>query len=151
EGIWEFVFSPDGTKVYATSWAHHVYTFSRSPVNGSLAKIDDASLFNASGIAITPDGAHLYTVGSNNRFHLRRYDIDPVTGKPVHATGIPNVYGGELAIAAGGAHLFESSGGDMGIGIVSYFIDPITGALTGGPVYPHDSKYSHFMFVADDE
>jgi 6-phosphogluconolactonase (cycloisomerase 2 family) len=147
----DFVVSPNGKKVYVATWNGNVLSFDRSPLDGSLARAYASPVYNASGLALTPDGEHLYATGSNYPFQLVSFDIDPVTGEPTPKKGIPTTTGGELAIAAGGTLLFQSQGGSASSEILAYRIDPTSGALTLGAKTSHDSPYSNFTFLADDE
>lgn len=144
-----FVMSPSDEKIYATSWHGNLITFNRSSTDGSLGRVYSTPLFNPSGLESTADGKHLYAVGANNPDLLLRLDVDPVTGEPVPIAPGIHVRGSELAIAANGAFLYESSR-DLAT-IKSYRIDPVSGALTPGPVTPYDSPNGDGALLADDE
>src|SRR5262249_50234468 len=140
--VWDFVLTPDGEKLHACTWhTGQLLTFDRSPLDGSLKRAYDKPLFNAAGIAITPDGARVYASGDNKPWQLVRYDIDSVTGEPVQTHPSP-VIGRELALAHGGSLLFESTGEAMGTGILSFLVNPMTGALEPGPTTPHPSIHN---------
>jgi 6-phosphogluconolactonase (cycloisomerase 2 family) len=148
-----FVISPNGKKVYAGSWAEgRVFSFDRSPLDGSLARAYVSPHINAvHGMAITPDGEHLYATGSNDPNQIVPFDIDAVTGEPTPKAGVMTLTGSEIAIAAGGTLLFKSEGGFAGSYVQAYRIDATSGALTDGAKTPHDSPHMGFTFLADDE
>jgi 6-phosphogluconolactonase (cycloisomerase 2 family) len=137
--------------MYAASWAGQIISFDRSPLDGSLARAYTSAVYDAYGIAITPDGAHLYATGSNQPSQTVQFDIDPTTGEPMSVVGIDEPSGGEVAIAATGTLLFKSEGGLPSSYIQAYRIDPSSGALAAGAMTPHDSPASDFVFLADDE
>jgi 6-phosphogluconolactonase (cycloisomerase 2 family) len=144
-----FVLSAGDDKIYVTSWHGNVLTFDRSPVDGSLARAYAAPVFNASGLAITSDGAHLYAVGANSPNQLVRLDIDAVTGEPVLQKPSILVQGAQLGVAAHGAFLYETS---LPLGaILSYRIAPGSGALTPGISTPYDSPSGNGVLFGDDE
>ena len=149
DSLGNFLVSPNGKKVYLASWGGSVFSYDRSPLDGSLARAYASPVNNAGGIAITPDGAHLYATGSYYPFQLVPFDVDPVTGEPTPKEGIPTVSGGDVAVAAAGALLFQSLGGSAGH-IQAYRIDPTSGALTSGEGTPYVSQ-GDFAFLADDE
>jgi 6-phosphogluconolactonase (cycloisomerase 2 family) len=149
-----FVVSPNGKKVYAGSWAGgKVLSFDRSPLDGSLARAYASRVINAYGMAITPDGEHLYATGSNQPNQIVPFDIDAVTGEPTPKANanVLTPTGSEVAIAAGGTLLFKSEGGFTGSYIQAYRIDPTSGALTAGAKTLHDSPHMGSAFLADDE
>jgi WD40 repeat protein len=151
--IRDFVLSFDDEKIYASSFQGAVLTFDRSPLDGSLARSYETPLAYAFGIALTPDGEHLFAEGGASPSDLLVFDVDPVTGEPVPQ--LPGAFtpgGFELAVADSGALLYHSAGGfTVGSAIRSYQIDPASGALTPGPTTPHDSTISDFVFLVDDE
>jgi 6-phosphogluconolactonase (cycloisomerase 2 family) len=147
-----FVVSPNGKKVYATSWSgSQVVSFDRSPLDGSLARAYTSPVYNAAGIAITPDGNHLYATGANNPNQTVQFDIDPVTGEPTPKANIVDPIGGHIAVAAGGTLLFLSQGALPSPNIQAYRINPTSGALTAGAKTAIDSPQTQFVFLADDE
>jgi 6-phosphogluconolactonase (cycloisomerase 2 family) len=145
----DFVLSPDDQELYITSWQGNLLTFDRSATDGTLARVSTQPLFNGFGVAITPDGKHLYAAGANTPNQVQTYDIDPATGEPTPIAMLGSS-GLELAVAGAGAVLFQSNGGVAGSSIVAYLIDPATGELGSGVETPLDSPVSSFVFLVDD-
>jgi 6-phosphogluconolactonase (cycloisomerase 2 family) len=108
EGV---VVSPDNAHVYVASYGDNsVTSLRRDRDTGRLEIIDvDVSgengvsgLFRAAGVAISPDGAHVYAVGGGDSA-LAAFERDPATGQldflEVHFEGRNGVSGLEVPVA----------------------------------------------------
>ncbi len=135
--------SPDGLNLYATGAADNAVTvFRRDLRNGSLAYLDvrrdgettyDAScvptgaidgLHGAAGVAVSPDGKHVYVTGELDDA-IAVFSRSSTTGGLTFAqflrdgvgavNGLGNVRG--VAISPDGAHVYTAAKSDNGVGI----------------------------------
>lgn len=103
--------SPDNAHVYVASYGDNsVTSLRRDPESGRLEVIDVdisgqngvAGLFRAAGVAISPDGRHIYVVGGGDSA-LAAFERDPVTGRldflEAHFQGTNGVSGLEVPVA----------------------------------------------------
>jgi len=144
DGSYQIVISPDEQYGYASSVNDDSITvFARNQATGALALdplmgpvqvySDTARLDSVYGIAISPDGAHLYAAGyaSDN---LVQFDRDATTGRLtyVDSWGIadaPSLNGAfRVTISPDGAYVYTASyDGDS---VTAFSRNPATGALT---------------------
>ncbi len=150
--------SPDGRNVYVASQNSDAVTaFTRDPSTGALAELgcvsqnatngfdgtggecaDGKALDGASGIAVSPDGAHVY-VASQGSNALAIFSRDPSTGELtqvgcIEEFGEQVCYDGRgllgaisVAVAPDGRHVYVASPGDDAVGALTR--DPETGLL----------------------
>ncbi len=120
---YQLAISPDGYNVYATSWYNHaVASFHRDPVTGLLqyqgyvnnSRIGGSGLTNAFGVAVSPDGKHVYAT-SNGDSALVMFDRDSLTGyltfHEIHvrdaSSGTPALSGAlQTAVSSDGGYVF---------------------------------------------
>lgn len=141
--------SPDGAHVYELRPGVAVDTleaFARDPVTGALTSIqtlDDASLglFSAlassNGIALSPDGEHVYVSAESTGETLVVFDRDSATGLltlvETDAPAAPMV-GRGVVVSPDGSHVY-ALGRNVSVGRIAAFDrDPVTGQLTPGPI-----------------
>ncbi len=141
-GIDKVVVSPDGKHVYATGGIDDaVAAFARNATTGALTFVErekngeggTTDLDNPQGLALSPDGAHLY-VAAFSSGAVVRFTRNAVTGALTFAgfndrgfdnSSIPTPEG--VAVAPDGTGVFLAlSSNDQ---IVSFSRDPVTGAL----------------------
>ena len=141
------VVSPDGRHVYvstqeAVPFSPSGYTiFARDDVTGELSFVSAFSPFSfghghSRGVAISPDGVHVYTTAVSAPDSVRRNVRNPVTGELTFASNeaIGEVAEG-IAISPDGAH-FYVIGATGGVGVMLFSRHPATGALTFVESYP---------------
>jgi poly(3-hydroxybutyrate) depolymerase/6-phosphogluconolactonase (cycloisomerase 2 family) len=133
---WGLAVSPDGAHVYVGSYSTSVITaFSRDPRTGRLSFVQaqrdglpgpDAGLL---GVAISPDGAHVYVGGFGRGNDVAVFARDASSGRltpiAVVSTGLAPTYA--LAVSPDGAHLYTA--GTAGA-VTAFQRDPATGRLT---------------------
>jgi len=130
-GAFDVDVSPDGAHVYsAAAGDDAIAVFSRDPKTGSLAfeqAIEDGvngieGLEGAISVAVSPDGAHVYTVASvaGNALVFSR---DPKSGAVEFIQSTP---AGPLSVAVSpnGAHVYFSGGG-----VTAFSRDAVSGML----------------------
>jgi 6-phosphogluconolactonase (cycloisomerase 2 family) len=140
---WAIV-SPDGAHVYVTgkfgfrAGDHDdaIIVFERDAPSGDLTFVeaDFDGMDLTESIAISPDGAHLYTVGQGDGISL--FTRDPATGAVTfveslwnHVAGIYGLDWGEEVIVSGdGAHVYVAGLADDAIAIFER--NAVTGRLT---------------------
>jgi len=113
--------SPDGGHVYVTSWRDHALTvFSRDAATGKLTFVEAhqdevggiVSLSGARGVALSPDGAHVY-VASWGDSTLSVFSRDPSSGALTFveaegaASGLDGTY--LAAISPDGKHVYAAN------------------------------------------
>lgn len=140
-GARESVISPDGRFVYVTATSDGALTiFARDPGTGALAFVGSLfrdeieALSGASGVGISPDGAHLYVVSEGLRA-LVAFRRDPATGglnvietEVDGENGVDGLAGARrLAISPDGAHVYVA--GTFDNALAAFARDPATGAL----------------------
>jgi 6-phosphogluconolactonase (cycloisomerase 2 family) len=138
DGPWELASSPDGGHLYvAARDGNAVVAFSRNPTTGRLTFVQAAvdgeggidGLAGCNGLAISPDGAHLYAVGENDDA-VALFTRDATTGAlgfvavQMQAVNSPN---GGIALSPGGEHVYVGADPDS---IVVFSRDAATGSLT---------------------
>jgi len=139
----EVVVSPDGDHVYVASLSDDgVSAFARDPGNGTLTFIDvykdgvDAEgTDGAVGLAISPDGDHVYVTGTNENA-VATFSRDESTGELTFVEfdqdgvgGVDGLAGAtDVAISPNGANVYVASAGDSAVATFSR--DMTTGALT---------------------
>src|SRR5947199_241739 len=139
------VVSPDGVHVYvASKTGDALAVFSRDVDTGALtfvqAKNDGVGKVNgldgAEGIAISPDGAHVYVAGRNDD-SLAVFSRDAATGAltyvEIQRDGYAGVVQGLLgakavAVSPDGTHVFVTGSVDNALAVFER--DPATGTLT---------------------
>ncbi len=137
------VVSPDGDHVYATGfWDNSVAAFARQPT-GALTFVEVErdgvggveGLANATGVAVSPDGAHLYVAGEGDHAvavfarQAASGALDFVEAE-VDGTGGVTALAGASAVAVSpeGATVYATGAYDSGL--VAFIRDPISGALS---------------------
>src|SRR5437764_20391 len=138
------VVSPDGVHVYvASKTGDALAVFSRDVDTGALtfvqAKNDGVGKVNgldgAEGIAISPDGAHVYVAGRNDD-SLVVFDRNPETGMLTSVQLLEDGVGGvnglngadAVAVSPDGTHVFVTGSVDNALAVFER--DPATGTLT---------------------
>jgi 6-phosphogluconolactonase (cycloisomerase 2 family) len=136
--------SPDGAHVYVAGGADDaVASFSRDPGTGALTFVefdkDGASgvegLNDAFGVAISPDGSHVYVTGRLDNA-VATFSRDPSTGALTFVQYLQDGVGGVdgldaaqgVAVAPDGGHVYVASENDDSVATFSR--NPATGALT---------------------
>lgn len=141
--------SPDGRHVYvADSIGDSLATFERDPLTDALEWIDVLvdgvdgvdGLDGASGIALSPDGRHVYVAGEGDN-GIAVFSRDAATGvltfvevRESPAVGINHLDGAAaVAVSPDGAHVYVASRWDNAIAVFSR--DAVSGSLAfqGGP------------------
>lgn len=130
-------FSPDESTVYVASWESDegVAVFTRDGGTGVLDHVTHVTQPGASGIALSPDGTDVYTVGGFPP-QVALWDRDPVSGELTFVTedgerpGGPQELGGATAVAVSpdGGHVYVASSSDNAV--VVFARDGGTGFLT---------------------
>lgn len=142
-GVRAVIVSADGDHVYvASEFADTVVVFRRDAATGALAALqtvesrDDGPRLDAvDGVALSPDGRHLYVVAFGASA-LNVFAVDPVSGLLSFveaqvddldgADGLRNTHG--VVVSPDGAHVYA---GGFGEGALAVFArDAETGALT---------------------
>ena len=137
------VVSPDGAHVYVASKdADALVVFSRDAVSGALtfvqAKLDSVGKVNgldgAQGIAISPDGAHVYVAGRNDDA-VAVFSRDAATGKLTFVefqrdgSGVDGLLGAKgVAVSPDGAHVYVAGSLDNAVAVFAR--DAATGKLS---------------------
>ena len=137
--------SPDGSYLFAASLnSNRLSVFRRDSVSGTLRLIQTLTnnavgvqgLEQASGVAVSPDGKQIYTLGKGNDNAVAVFQQDPQTGVlgfiEVHRNGVAGVTGlngvEDLAISPRGDYVYVVSSTDNTI--AAFRRDPTTGRLT---------------------
>ena len=141
----ELAISPDGGSVYAVSGGADdgVAAFSRDPSSGALTFVEAEEdgvggvdgLAQASDVAVSPDGDHVYVTGSADNA-VATFSRNPSTGALTFVeqekdgvNGVDGLGGASgVALPPGGAHVYVSSSTDDTVAAFSR--DPSTGALS---------------------
>ncbi|MGH2668048.1 MAG: beta-propeller fold lactonase family protein, partial [bacterium] len=135
--------SPDGGHVYATGAADDaVAVFDRNAGTGALTFVEVErdgvggveGLAGASGVAVSPDGAHVYVTGAGESAGAA-FGRDPGTGAlsfvEVERDGFGGVAGlaaaSGVAVSADGKHVYVTGAADAAVAVFDR--DPGTGAL----------------------
>jgi len=133
---WALAVSPDGAHVYVASYSTSVITaFARDPRTGRLTYVQaqrdglpgpDPGLL---GLAVSPDGKHVYVSGLGQANDLAVFARDAVSGRltpiAVVSSGLPPTMA--LAVSPDGAHVYTV--GMAGV-VTAFQRDPATGRLT---------------------
>ena len=138
------VVSPDGAQVYVTSKTGDALTvFSRDVATGALTfvqtKYDSVGGVNgldgAEGIAISPDGAHVYVAGRNDNalaVFARDASTGAVTFVEMDRDGVAGVTGlagaKAVAVSPDGAHVYAA--GSLDNAVAAFTRDAGSGKLT---------------------
>jgi 6-phosphogluconolactonase (cycloisomerase 2 family) len=135
---WEFAASADGRHLYVAARAGNaVVAFSRNPTTGRLtfvqAAIDGAGgvdgLGGCTGLALSPDGAHLYAVGEDDDavvIFTRNATTGALGFVAVQAQAVNSPNGG-IALSPGGEHVYVGADPDS---ILVFSRDAATGSLS---------------------
>jgi poly(3-hydroxybutyrate) depolymerase/6-phosphogluconolactonase (cycloisomerase 2 family) len=129
--------SPDGAHVYVASYGSSAITvFARAPLTGRLTFVQaqrnglpgaDSRL---RGLAVSPDGAHVYVGGLGQENDVAVFARDAVSGMltpiEVVSTGMPPT--GALAVSPDGAHVYAA--GYTANAVTTFQRDRATGRLT---------------------
>jgi 6-phosphogluconolactonase (cycloisomerase 2 family) len=139
DGASSIAFSPDSEQAYLTSMYDHTVTvFARDTVDGTLTFVElhqqgvggVAGLSNADRLQVSPDGRHVYAVGSDNglaaferdgesgALRFLRVESNGVDGDPGSLVGF-----GTLTLSPDGRHAYDSAG------VALFQRDPASGAL----------------------
>jgi cysteine-rich repeat protein len=131
-------FSPDGEFAYvAVNGDGAVVVLDRDPADGTLAFVEDELLSNASFVAVSPDGAHVYaTAGLASGGTLTAYARDGATGAlaviETESDGLGGVDGLDeancVAVSPDGAHVYATGTGEGAVAVFSRSAS--TGELT---------------------
>lgn len=133
----EVAVSPDGAHVYVTSHqGSTLAAFARDPLTGRLTFVQaqreglpgpDHRLV---GLAVSPDGAHVYVSGLGTENDVAVFARDAVTGMltpiEVVSTGLPPTYG--VQVSPDGAQVYAA--GPAAKALTAFQRDPTTGRLT---------------------
>jgi 6-phosphogluconolactonase (cycloisomerase 2 family) len=137
--------SPDGAHLYVTGALDDaVVTFSREPGSGALTWVEQEKdgvntvdgLDSAAGVAVAPDGAHVYVAGLNDDAVVT-FSRDPGTGaltwveqdKDGVTPGVDGLdFATGVAVAPDGAHVYATGAVDDAVAVFSR--DPSSGGLT---------------------
>jgi poly(3-hydroxybutyrate) depolymerase/6-phosphogluconolactonase (cycloisomerase 2 family) len=141
--------SPDGANVYVTAWYGDALTvFARDAQSGRLTFLEAQrngtngidGLGNANGVAVSPDGAHVYAIGEDSAA-ITAFARDSLTGRltfvQTQRDGLPGPdpilhgfavsYG--LAVSPDGAHVYVS-GHAQENDVAAFARDAASGMLT---------------------
>lgn len=145
DGVEAVIVSPDGAHVYALSDdADSVVVFRRDPASGGLTFVEVqrdgvglvSGMNGAEGVAISPDGAHLYVAAPADKAVVA-FQRNPTTGALTFVgrwrDGLDGVLDGldgvrSLTISADGLHVYAA--GKLDDAVAVFNRDPATGALT---------------------
>jgi len=136
--------SPDGSHLYAAGAGDEaVAVFGRNPVSGQLTFIEMLQdgvggmdgLSNAQAVAVSPDGASVYAVGSGDDA-VAVFTRDPASGRltfvEAHRDGIGGVDGldgaSAVTVSPDGAHVYATGAPDHAVAV--FVRDPASGQLT---------------------
>lgn len=160
DGAQAVVLSPDGAHVYVAAGTDDALAvFSRDGGTGALTFVEAQrdgiggidGLDGAAGVAISPDGAHVYVAASEDdavAVFSRDGGTGALTFVEMQRDGIAGVDGldGASTIAASGdgAHVYVGSIGDGAI--VVFARAPATGALTFVDIVKPEGELSPFLF-----
>jgi 6-phosphogluconolactonase (cycloisomerase 2 family) len=169
--------SPDGSNVYATGfWDHAVVVFVRHPSTGALSFVEVErdgvggveGLANAAGVAVSPDGAHVYTAAEGDSA-VAVFARAPATGALAFVEAKVDGVGGVDGLAGATAVTVSPDGatvyaaGRVDSAVVVFARNPLTGALDfveeqrngqggvagmNGPVALTLSPEGHHVYVA---
>ncbi len=143
DGVLAVAVSPDGLHAYAVgSIEDSLVHFSRDGVTGELTFVE--ALFDGAGgvdglegvrsLAISPDGAHIYTAASGFPDSIGVFSRDGVTGAPTFVQALANGSGGLTGLESGGSVAVHPSGSHVFFsGVISvhaFARDAATGMLT---------------------
>ena len=132
--------SRDGAHVYVDSYGSGAVTvFARDPLTGRLTFVQaqrdglPGPDHRMLGLAVSPDGAHVYAsgVGDDNDIAVFARDASTGTLTPIEvvSTGLPPTYG--LVVSPDGAQVYAAGDSGYTTGAVTAFQrDPTTGRLT---------------------
>jgi 6-phosphogluconolactonase (cycloisomerase 2 family) len=144
DGAESTAISPDGAHVYVTGRDDNaVAVFERDSTTGALSFVEAEfdgvggvdGIWRARGVEVSPDGAHVYVVGSQDDA-IAVFDRDPQTGAlsfmEFHqdgASGVDGLNGAtSIALSPDGAHLYVTGHSDHAIAVFAR--DPALGTLT---------------------
>jgi 6-phosphogluconolactonase (cycloisomerase 2 family) len=147
--------SPDGLYVYvAGRFDDSIVAFTRDPTDGTLAFLEAIydgvggvdGLGGASGVAVSPDGDHLYALSnksaaSDDDDALAVFARDPATGELTFVEAYFDDVGGVdglghasgLAVSPDGAHVYVTAEDDRSVAL--WDRNPTTGTLTLREMY----------------
>ena len=137
--------SPDGKHVYAVSEGDDaIVRFDRDPVTGELTFVDalvdgagDVSgITQANGVAVSPDGAHVYVVSGADTGAVAVFGRNATSGAltfiEAKTNGQSNVSGltagKDVVVSPDGMHVYAL--GSVPGAVVTFVRNPSTGALT---------------------
>ncbi len=142
-GVTRLAISPDGAHLYASGTAEDaIAVFSRNVVDGTLAFVEaqfdgvgaNAGLGEPRGLAISPDGAHVY-VAARGSSAVTAFSRNAGTGAltflatyPDGGLGGPSLAGAtEVVISSDGENVYLTASDDDAVSVFSR--DTLTGAL----------------------
>jgi 6-phosphogluconolactonase (cycloisomerase 2 family) len=143
DGAWGVASSPDGAHVYVASLGDSaVATFSRDSSSGTLTFVEQDKdgvggvdgIGNARGVAVTPNGTHVYVVGQGDDA-IATFSRDPSTGALDFVEQDKDGVGGvdglnsafDVAVSPNLAHVYATGLEDDAV--ATFLRDPSTGAL----------------------
>jgi 6-phosphogluconolactonase (cycloisomerase 2 family) len=143
-GAYSAAVSPDGKHVYAAgSTDNAVAVFSRDATTGSLSFVEAQKngvagvngLTGASGVAVSPDGKHVYATGGGDSalaVFARNASTGALSFVEYQQDGISGVDGllgaNSVAVSPDGKHVYATGQSDNALAVFSR--NPTTGALT---------------------
>lgn len=133
--------TPDGSQLYAIAEASNsVVLFDRAPATGVLTWVDAVATPEAPhSIALSPDGEHVYVLGTGTSTAdqlLAIYDRNAANGHLTQAGTVSADIAGATAMALDGAIVLDPDGGTLmvarsfGSKVSRFSRDPLSGGLT---------------------
>jgi 6-phosphogluconolactonase (cycloisomerase 2 family) len=171
EGATAVATSPDGAHVYVVSGVDDaITTFSRNPTTGALTFVEQDKdgvggvdgLDGATGVAVSPDGAHVYATSSTDGA-VATFSRDSVTGRltfiELDKDGVDGVDGVAFARGVGvspdGTHVYAAGFADDALAAFSREglpedSDPPETTITKGPKKKTKKRKAKFEFSSDE-
>jgi len=165
----ELAVAPDGQHVYAIGRTSSgpakdcMVTFARDAGTGALTFVEKLAggepMFNASGMAVSPDGLHVYVTATTGG-SVSVFDRSGVTGTLTlsdrYQAGVGQIGADELtepsavAISPDGLYAFVAWYGGSDGGVMSFQRDAATGALDRLAAYPQEVSFPARLALAPD-